>query len=74
MTDKVKARKYALVAAFCFLLASGVYIGTTIAQAAHGHRLNYLNLILAAVFAFVGMVMLVRAKRLKIEADKIDLG
>lgn len=72
MTDNKKAGRYALVAAFCFLAASGAYVGMTIAQAAHGHRLNYLNLILAAVFSFVGMVMLVRAKRLKIAVKKID--
>lgn len=70
--DNRNTRKYALIAAFLFLLVAGIQIGTMIAKNSHGEQISYLTVFTAFVSFWVGVVMLIRAKRLKVEAKKIE--
>lgn len=54
------------LAATLFFAASGIYIGLTYGQYSHGHGINMLNVILSVVFLFVGFMMLMRARSLRV--------
>ena len=54
------------IAALLFFVVSGVYIGLVGSQYMHGHPVSMLSVILFAVFFILGIVMLTRARNLRI--------
>ena len=62
----MSAKAMANLAAALFFAASGVNIGLMFGQYSHGHRISLLSVALCVVFFFLGMVMLTRARSLRI--------
>ncbi len=65
----MSAKTMANLAAALFFAASGVNVGLMFGQYSHGHRVSLLSVALCVIFFFLGMVMLMRARSLRVSSQ-----